>query len=148
MKVLLISSCGGHWVQLCRLLPAFENCEVVFASTDPDYSQTVSGYEFYSIPDASMWNKFRLVLQALKILFLLLKIRPNAVVSTGASSGFFALFFAKKMGIKTVWLDSIANCDELSLSGKKVKPYADLFLTQWEHLAVKDNGARFVGAVI
>lgn len=148
MKILLISSCGGHWVQMCRLLPAMESCELVFASTDPDYSQSVSGFKFYAIPDASMWNKPRLILQALKVLFLLIKIRPDVVVSTGASVGFFALFFGKKMGIKTIWIDSIANCDELSLSGKKVKPYADLFLTQWEHLARGSDGIRFAGAVI
>jgi UDP-N-acetylglucosamine:LPS N-acetylglucosamine transferase len=148
MKVLLISSCGGHWVQMCRLLPAFENCEVVFASTDPDYSQSVSGYQFYAIPDASMWSKLRLVWQALSVLWLLIRVRPNVVLSTGASSGFFALLFAKKMGMKTIWVDSIANCDELSLSGKKIRPHADLFLTQWEHLAGGETGAKYAGAVV
>lgn len=148
MRILMVSSSGGHWVQMCRLAPAFSEHEVIFASTDSDYSQSVSGNKFYALPDASMWNKPKLFLQALKVLFLLVKVRPKVVLSTGASVGFFALFFAKKLGIKTIWVDSIANCDELSLSGEKVKRHADLFLTQWEHLAGFDADVRFEGAVI
>jgi hypothetical protein len=61
--------------------------------------------------------------------------------------GFFALFFAKKMKIKTIWVDSLANVEQMSLSGSKVKPYADLWLTQWEHLATP-TGPYFYGAVL
>jgi len=146
-KVLFISSCGGHWKQMRRTESAFDGYDKFYAATDPSYSQFVVGETFYSLPDASMWNKFRLVWQALCVLWLLIKIRPNVVITTGASVGFFALFFAKKMMIKTIWLDSLANAEVMSLSGQKVKPYADLWLTQWEHLA-KPEGPYFYGAVL
>lgn len=146
-KVLFISSCGGHWKQLRRVEGAFENFDISYASTDPNYSQFVTDAAFYSIPDASMWNKARLVWQAVSVLFLLIKLRPNIVISTGASIGFFALFFAKKMNIKTIWLDSLANSEKMSLSGLKVRPYADLWLTQWEALATSE-GPFFYGAVL
>jgi UDP-N-acetylglucosamine:LPS N-acetylglucosamine transferase len=94
-----------------------------------------------------MWNKIRLIWQALSVLMLLIKLRPAVVISTGASVGFFALFFAKKMKIKTIWVDSLANVEQMSLSGSKVKPYADLWLTQWEHLATP-TGPYFYGAVL
>jgi hypothetical protein len=29
-KVMLVASSGGHWVQLNRLMPAFEGCEKIF----------------------------------------------------------------------------------------------------------------------
>ena len=51
------------------------------------------------------------------------------------------------MGIKTIWIDSLANAETMSLSGLKVKPYADLWLTQWEHLATP-KGPYFYGAVL
>jgi UDP-N-acetylglucosamine:LPS N-acetylglucosamine transferase len=146
-KVLFISSSGGHWIQMRRLEPAFEEFDKCYISTDPSYYQFVTRNNFYSIPDASMWNKPYLLIQAIKIFFLLLVIRPNVVISTGASSGFFALFFAKKMKIKTIWVDSLANVEKMSLSGLKVKPYADLWLTQWEHLATV-NGPYFYGSVL
>ncbi|MGJ0429760.1 UDP-N-acetylglucosamine--LPS N-acetylglucosamine transferase [Methylobacter sp.] len=146
-KALFISSCGGHWIQMRRLEPAFSDFKKYYAATDPNYHQFVTGEKFFSIPDASMWNKFRLLWQAIRVLFLLLYLQPHVVISTGASVGFFALFFAKKFGIKTIWIDSLANVEQMSLSGIKVKPYADLWLTQWEHLATAD-GPFFYGAVL
>ncbi len=146
-KVLFISSCGGHWKQMRRLEPAFVEFEKHFAATDASYYQFVIGQPFHYIPDASMWNKIRLIWQALSVLMLLIKLRPAVVISTGASVGFFALFFAKKMKIKTIWVDSLANVEQMSLSGSKVKPYADLWLTQWEHLATP-TGPYFYGAVL
>jgi UDP-N-acetylglucosamine:LPS N-acetylglucosamine transferase len=147
MKVLLISSSGGHWVQMCRLLEAFKGCSIEFASTEKSYHQHHPKHVFHYVPDASRWNKAKLLWQALSVLFVLIKVRPDVVVSTGASVGLFALFFGKKLGARTIWLDSIANSDELSLSGRKVQKHADLYLTQWEHLA-KEQGAEYAGSVI
>lgn len=147
MKVLLISSSGGHWVQMCRLKPAFSGCELLYASTEKSYHQHHPGDPFYFIPDASRWNKFKLLWQALTVAYVLLKAKPDVIVSTGASVGLFALFIGKKLGARTIWIDSIANSDELSLSGRKAEKYADLYLTQWEHLA-KSGGPEFSGSVI
>jgi len=146
-KVLLISSSGGHWKQLRRIESAFEGFNKCYATTNSSYSEFVPNEKFYSLPDASRWNKFRLIWQAVNVLWLLIRTRPNVVVTTGASVGFFAIFFAKKMYMKTIWLDSIANAEEMSLSGLKVEDYADLWLTQWEHLE-KPKGPYFYGAVL
>jgi len=146
-RVLLVASAGGHWVQLIRLLPAFEDCEKIFITTDPANRSTVAGDQFLLAPDANRWNKIRILWLALIMLKHIISVRPDIVISTGAAPGFFALFFGKKFGAKTIWLDSIANVDELSMSGKKVRKYADLWLTQWKHLA-KPEGPKFVGAVL
>lgn len=146
-KVLLVASSGGHWIQLNRLLPAFEGCEKYFVTTEPNYRTTIGDNTFLLVPDASQWNKLRVLWLALVTLKHVLKVRPDIVVTTGAAPGFFAVMFGKKIGAKTIWLDSIANVDELSLSGKMAEKYADLWLTQWEHLAVP-GGPRFVGAVL
>lgn len=144
---LLISSCGGHWQQLRRLAPAFDGFRLHWAATDPAYHQFVDGEPFHAVPDASLWSKPRLVWQALRVAWLLLRLRPHVVVSTGASVGFFALWFGKKLGSRTVWVDSMANVEQLSLSGARVRPHADLWLTQWEHLA-RPEGPHFHGAVL
>jgi len=134
-------------VQLNRLIPAFDDHEKIFVTTDPKYRTAVGNNRFLLVPDASRWNKFRMLWLALITLKHVLTVRPDVVVSTGAAPGFFAIFFSKKLGAKTIWVDSIANVDELSMSGKMVGKYADLWLTQWEHLAV-DNHPRYAGAVL
>jgi hypothetical protein len=73
--------------------------------------------------------------------------RPDVVVSTGAAPGYFALRIGKILGARTVWIDSIANAEALSRTGTLVRPWADLWLTQWPHLAA-DGGPAYAGSVL
>jgi UDP-N-acetylglucosamine:LPS N-acetylglucosamine transferase len=146
-RIMLVSSSGGHWVQLNRLLPALQGCETIFVTTEENYRTTVGDNKFFLVPDASRWNKLKVLWLAISVLKHVLRVRPDVVISTGAAPGYFAILFGKKLGAKTIWLDSIANVDELSMSGRAVGKYADLWLTQWEHLAT-EGGPDFIGAVL
>jgi len=144
---MLVSSSGGHWVQLNRIRPAFDGCEKIFVTTDPKYNSTVNTDRFLLVPDANRWNKLRVLWLAVVTLKHVFIVRPDVVISTGAAPGFFAIFFGKQLGAKTIWLDSIANVDQLSMSGRMARKYSDLWLTQWEHLALPD-GPQYVGSVL
>ena len=146
-KVLAISSGGGHWVQLLRLRPAFDGTNLVFATVHPGYAADVGGSEFRLIHDANRDQKLALVRSAWSILFLLLIERPDVVISTGAAPGYFAIRFGKLLRMKTIWVDSVANAEELSMSGRKAGGCADLWLTQWSHLAA-DMGPKYFGSVL
>jgi UDP-N-acetylglucosamine:LPS N-acetylglucosamine transferase len=148
LRVLFISSSGGHWTQLTRLSPAFEGWERCWACTNAGYRSTVpSGEHFFDLPEATRWNKLGLVHQAAVVFHVLLQSHPAVVVSTGASPGFFAMAIGRFMRKKTIWVDSIANVDQLSLSGRHAGRFADLWLTQWQHLA-RDSGPSYFGSVI
>ena len=99
------------------------------------------------IPDSNRWSKLRLLRCAIAIGWLLLRLRPDVVLTTGAAPGYFALCIGKWFGARVVWIDSIANAEEMSLSGQKAGRFADLWLTQWLHLA-GDNGPKFFGSVL
>lgn len=147
MKILAISSQGGHWIQLKRLLPAFEDSELVLVSTF-DSTPSLNNYKakYYSVTDASRWNKLRLIKQAFQVGWLVLKERPDKIITTGASVGVWAILAGKFTKSKTIWIDSIANFEKLSLSGKIVKSFATYHLTQWPHLA--ENKTTYKGSVI
>lgn len=147
-KVLAISSGGGHWVQLLRLRPAFAHCDVVFATVKEGYRINVGPEaEFRLIPDSNRWNKLGLVRAAVAIFRLVWRERPDVVISTGASPGYFAIRIGNLVGARTIWVDSIANGEELSLSGQKAGPHAALWLTQWAHLA-QPEGPYYRGSVL
>ncbi len=146
-KVLAISSGGGHWVELLRVKPAFADCEVAYVTVQRDYENDVPDRRFYVVKDATRWNKRALVLMAARVLVIMIRERPDVVITTGAAPGYFALRFGQWFGAKTIWLDSIANVEELSMSGRIAGKYADLWLTQWEHLAVAE-GLEYAGAVL
>jgi UDP-N-acetylglucosamine:LPS N-acetylglucosamine transferase len=146
-KVLAVSSGGGHWVQLVRLSPAFVDSEVIFATVRPGYRADVTGAAFRVIPDANRWSKLGLLKTALGVGWLLLRERPDVVISTGAAPGFFAIVLGRWFGARTIWVDSVANAEELSLSGQKAGRFAHLWLTQWPHLA-KEGGPQYFGNVL
>ena len=146
-RVLAISSGGGHWVQLLRLRPAFEGCSVSYATVREGYRSEIAGADFHLIPDCNRWNKLAVVKSAAAILILLLRLRPDVVVTTGAAPGYFGARFGKVLGARVVWVDSVANVEELSMSGQKAGSFVDLWLTQWPHLAC-EGGPRFLGNVL
>ena len=146
-KILAVSSGGGHWVELIRLSSAFEGHVVVFATVDKAYRSETGSARFYTIRDVTRWNKLRWVQTFMKLAYILLRERPNVVISTGALPGYFSLRLAKWFRIKTIWIDSIANVEELSLSGQMIGKHADLWLTQWPQLA-KPGGPLYKGTVL
>lgn len=145
-KVLAVASHGGHWQQLLRLRPAFLGQDVVYVTTERSALEQAG--DGYVVVEATRWSRRRLLLQALQVLWIILRERPDVVVSTGASVGFFALRIAKLCGARTIWIDSIANVEKLSMSGERIGRHADLWLTQWEHLASSSSHLEYCGAVL
>jgi Oligosaccharide biosynthesis protein Alg14 like len=146
-KVLAVASSGGHWTQLLRIVPALDSCEVVFVTVIEGYRTDVPDNKFYVVSDATRWNKLALIPLALKITWITIRERPDMVISTGAAPGYVSLVIGRIFGARTIWLDSITNIEHLSMSGSLARKYADLWLTQWPHLA-SPNGPHFGGSVL
>lgn len=142
-----IASEGGHWIQLQRLMPAFEGLETIYVSTKEGYGKMVPGSRFFAVKDANRWTKIALIKMTLQIAKVVFKVRPDFIISTGAAPGIIGIFFGKLIGSKSIWIDSIANAEKLSMSGKIAKYVASMHLTQWEHLA-EGNRPAFKGKVI
>ncbi|RZN12835.1 UDP-N-acetylglucosamine--LPS N-acetylglucosamine transferase [Bradyrhizobium genosp. SA-3] len=134
-------------MQLLRIRDAFEGCEVIFVTVHESYRAQVPGHKFYVVNDANRWTKFKLLKTAKSLTSIILHERPDIVVSTGAAPGYLALRLGRMMGARTVWLDSIANVEHLSMSGFRIGHSADLWLTQWPHLA-RPEGPHYEGSVL
>jgi UDP-N-acetylglucosamine:LPS N-acetylglucosamine transferase len=76
-----------------------------------------------------------------------LRARPDVIISTGAAPGILGIFFGRLIGAQTIWIDSIANAEELSLSGRIALRVAHKALTQWPHLA-KAEGPEYHGSIL
>jgi UDP-N-acetylglucosamine:LPS N-acetylglucosamine transferase len=146
-RVLAIASGGGHWVQLLRLRPAFKDRPVTYATVNRAYAADVPGCRFRVIPDGTRWNKMALLHMVACIAWLVLTERPAVIVSTGAAPGYFAMRIGKLLGARTVWIDSVANVEVLSMAGRLAGRFADLWLTQWPHLS-RPGGPQFLGGVL
>ncbi|MEO0487046.1 MAG: UDP-N-acetylglucosamine--LPS N-acetylglucosamine transferase [Pseudomonadota bacterium] len=155
-RVLAIASSGGHWIQLSRLMPAWDGCDVTYATTDPGHHAKIRAAaaergqlepRYVTVVEANRWQKLRVVRSLFEMAFLILRVRPDVIITTGAAPGAIAVRLGGLMGRKTIWVDSIANAETLSMSGQKAGPHATLWLTQWEHLA-KTDGPQYRGSVL
>lgn len=147
-KVLAIASRGGHWVQLLRLRPAFKDSLVTFVTNDPESRSMVDAdARFYVVPAATRKDKLSMLLLICQVFWILLRERPDVVVTTGAAPGYIAIRIGKWFGARTMWIESIANAEELSLSGQLASRHANVVLTQWSHLS-KPGIVEYRGAVI
>jgi hypothetical protein len=146
-RVLAVASGGGHWIQLLRLRPAFAECEVIYATINPGGRAQVAPARFYLLPDANKERKLALIWLILRAFWLVLRTRPDVVLTTGAAPGYFALRIGRLFGARTLFIDSIANAERLSLSAQMAVGHVDLVLTQWPELA-KDPQPKHRGSVL
>lgn len=145
--VLAVASGGGHWEQLMLLRPTLARYDIRFATTEPAIALQHGISDVESLPDCNQNMPLRSILCAFAAFWIVLKHRPKVVLSTGAAPGFFCILAGRLIGARTLWIDSVANGEELSMCGKLSRTFAHECWTQWEHLA-KDENPRFFGAVL
>jgi len=146
-RVLAVASGGGHWEQLMLLRSTLERHDIWFATTDPAFARQQGIKDAILLPDCNQHTKLRSLWCAFAALALVLRLRPDVVVSTGAAPGFFCILAGRLIRARTLWIDSIANAEELSMCGKLSQACAHQCLTQWEHLGNGSN-PRYFGALL
>lgn len=152
MKICAGASAGGHMNQLLRLLKYAGTWPVqpsFYVTTLQEVATKLSkrGRVFL----IGEYNRHK-PLTALRSLFLCIHIafkeRPDVVITTGSMPLALFCFSAKIFGARIVWIDSIANIEKFSMSGRFVYFFADLFLTQWPNLVEDNSKAEYVGAIL
>jgi len=139
--ILAVASGGGHWDELMLLRAAFAGRHPVYATTNAQLSHRDGIGKVEILPDCNREETGNAIRCLLASIGLVWRLRPRVVVTTGALPGLFCLIAGRLLGARTIWIDSIANSDEPSLSGRIARPFASLWLTQWPHLA---NGSTML----
>lgn len=147
VKVLAVTSGGGHWEEMMLIKDGFRSAHVIYANTFAGLGEKSGVGTAYIIRDCNRNTIWASVSCTWDLWCLLRRERPNVVVSTGAAPGLIAVALAKIVGAQTIWIDSIANSEELSMSGRMAGRFVDLWLTQWRHLG-SPNGPHYWGSVL
>lgn len=146
-KILAAASIGGHWIQLLRICKGLEAThELAYVSTHEKCAKMVEGHSFHKLIEFSRWDWYKMFPAFISGLNIVRRENPDVVITTGAAPGFIILFAAYLLGKKTIWVDSIANVNHMSLCGRVAKKCATKCYTQWEELEGK--GVDFSGNVI
>ncbi len=129
------------------LRPAFDPHDTHYVTTLLE-SAELHGIQGASVlPDCNLNEPVQAAHCLLSTIRLVIRHRPDVVISTGAAPGFFCILIGRMIGAKTLWIDSVANAEKLSLSGRLAARVSDQCLTQWKHLA-GDPGPVFAGSIL
>jgi UDP-N-acetylglucosamine:LPS N-acetylglucosamine transferase len=147
LKLCLACSAGGHLTELLQLEEAFKDHEYFFATFRREDTESLP-WKVYYLTDPKR-NPLKLLLNFLQALWVVLRERPGVVITTGAGVVVPLCYFAKLLGAKIIYIESLARIDSRSLSGLLLYPIADLFFVQWRQLLGKyGSKARYGGKVV
>lgn len=140
-KVMFISSTGGHLSELLRLTPIFENYNysVVTEKTKSTLSlaEKFSGKTYFLVPGTKSHlfsYFFKFTFNIIISFYLMLKLRPDVIVTTGTHTAIPMCFFAKLLRKKVIFIETFANSKTKTMAGSLVYPIADVFVVQWESM--------------
>jgi UDP-N-acetylglucosamine:LPS N-acetylglucosamine transferase len=71
--------------------------------------------------------------------------KPDVIITTGAGVVVFFCIFAKLLGAKLIFIESMAKVDKPTLTARLLYPFADLFIVQWPGLLKFFPKAKFLG---
>jgi UDP-N-acetylglucosamine:LPS N-acetylglucosamine transferase len=149
LRICLVASAGGHVTQLLRLAESWNGHEAFGITTSNIVGEKLKKYgSVYIVGECNREHPLRVILVLIRCIKVILREKPDVVLSSGAAAGCMGCFLGKLLGAKVIWIDSIANVGQISLSGRMVRYIADLFLVQWPELAEQYNNVEYVGAVI
>lgn len=131
MRVLLVSSSGGHLQPLVWMRPWWSRHERAWVTFDtPDALAWLADERVWWAHHPTNRSARNLLRNGALAWRVLREWRPQVIVSTGAAvaAPFFAL--ARRFGAKTVFVEAYERVDGPSLTGRLVRPLADRVVLQ------------------
>ncbi|MEM9537464.1 MAG: UDP-N-acetylglucosamine--LPS N-acetylglucosamine transferase [Cyanobacteria bacterium P01_E01_bin.45] len=135
LKVLLVSSTGGHFRGLQELEGYWKQCDRVWVTFRSGTTEAALAdetvYWAWGPTNRNVGNLLRNLKMAVSVLW---NERPDLVLTTGAGVAVPFIAIGKLLGAKTVFVESITRVKTLSLSAKLVRPCLDALYVHWPQL--------------
>ena len=80
-------------------------------------------------------------------MFTYIKVRPKYIVSTGAHIAGPMCLIGKIFGSKIIFIETFANSQTKTITGKLLYKFTDLFIVQWESMLELYPKAKFYGSL-
>ena len=140
-RVLFISSTGGHLKELLQLKKMFNKYDsyLITEKTSStlnlkkEYGNKI-GYLIYGSKDHMLVYPFKLLFNCFISLYYFIKFRPKYIITTGAHTAGPMCCIGKIFKSKIIYIETMANINEKTITGRLVYKFADLFIVQWESM--------------
>ena len=152
--IMLIANSGGHLNELMQLKNTFSkysNCIVTENNESTRNIEKDIRGKVYFVRSNSRKQLFKFIfvfgLNIMKSLILLLKENPDIILTTGANISVPFCYWGKLFGKKIIFIESYANINFPTLSGRIIYPISNLFVVQWPELIKFYPKAIYLGSV-
>jgi UDP-N-acetylglucosamine:LPS N-acetylglucosamine transferase len=134
MKVLLVSSVGGHLTELMRLAPILRGHDVALVVNDEASLPEFPFTSVYRIAHAE--RDLRVLWNFVEAAAILEAERPDVLVSMGAGPAVPLALVGKYLaGARVLFIETAAAVERPTLTGRLMRPIADALFYQWPRLA-------------
>ena len=137
-----VSSSGGHFTQLEAYLSLsrIKSKRILVA---PCNSKVIKNNDFFKINDTNRDDFLGVIKYFIFFIYIIIKYKPDLIISMGAAPGALALIVGRIFFVKGIWVESIANAEKPSLSGKLVKKIAKYWITQSAYVNASYGGLYY-----
>lgn len=141
-KVMFISSTGGHLAEMLQLKSLFDKYDytIITEKTKSNlklkdkYGNRIHFLVYGTKDHMAFIYPFKLLYNCFKSLFFYLKYRPDYIITTGTHTAGPMFCLGKIFGSKVIYIETFANKETKTITGKLLYPIADLFVVQWEDM--------------
>lgn len=140
LRICLAASGGGHLRQLLDLETVWSCRDHFFVSDDTPLARSmavkhrVAFVPHFALGQIRHGAAIRMSVSAIRSFFqsaaLMLKERPDVVLTTGAGTVFFPVLWARLLGAKVILIETFARFDGPSWFGRLAAPLAELKVVQ------------------
>lgn len=148
-KICFTSSSGGHLEELLRLKPLMDKYDsfVLTERTSYEIDAGCKTYYLRQINRRELFWFFHIIANFFQSFRILLKEKPEYILSTGALATVPICCLGKLMGKKIIYIESFAKVTSKTKTGQLMYHLADQFYVQWETLLPLYPKAIYKGAV-
>ncbi len=140
-KVLFISSTGGHLSEMLQLKDMFNRYDyhIITEKTKSNLSlkdkyPNKVNYLIYGTKDHPLTYPFKLLANCFKSLYFYFRIHPDYIITTGAHTAGPMCLIGKIFGSKVIYIETFANINTKTITGRLLYPFADMFIVQWHSM--------------
>lgn len=132
MRILLVSSAGGHLAQLLLLRSFLDKHECTWVTLDkPDARERLAGERVYWAHGPTNRAARKAVRNLSLASRVFREVRPDIVLSNGAGVALPFFLVARARGVPSVFFEVYDRIDTPSLTGALLAPLATRVVAQW-----------------
>jgi beta-1,4-N-acetylglucosaminyltransferase len=145
-KIGLVSSCGGHLTEIRTLMPIYAEYKHFYVLNDKAILAADMQDKTYFITHSERdWKFFKNLWEAWKILR---KERPQILLSAGAGCIIPFTLIGRLLGIKTIYVETMAGIEKPTLTGRLMYYLAHAFYYQWQSLKRYYPKGEYIGTLL